>query len=112
MSLQTTPSQPAPPAPPPGPPPTYAEPQYTQQPFMVQVSRPNDDRNALKNLIVGSFGLTGALVIGALVAGTIVAGVLIGWRKLRRGGRSEGPPTIGQIPLSPGATRPPSSQDR
>ena len=114
------PAQPTPPAPPPLPPPTTTKtPEFTQQPFMVQVSRPDDDRYALRDLIVGSFGLTGALVLGGLLAGAIVASVLIGWRKLRNGGRPEAPPTLGQIPLSSSgsaddgdATRPPSSQDQ
>ena len=90
---------------------------------MVQVSPPKSDGGNLGNVIVGAFGLTGALVIGALVAGTLLAGIWIVWRKWRRTYDSDAPPTFGPVALTPedggrlttaddGATRPPSSPTR
>ncbi len=102
MTQNGTPTQPAPPSAP-----------VTGQPFMVQVQRPNTERENLGQVIIGAFGLTGALVIGALVAGLGLAGIWILWRKLTRRFRDDRPPTLGQIPLGPREpTPPPSSPDR
>lgn len=80
---------------------------------MVQVQRPPAERDTLQNVIVGSIGLTGALVLGAVVAGTTLAGLWIVLRKWRRTYDHDAPPSMGPMPLSPtDATRPPSSQDQ
>lgn len=80
---------------------------------MVQVSRPPAEGGNLGNVMVGAFGLTGALVISALVFGVLLASVWILWRKFRRTYDSDAPPSLGPVPLSPDATtRPPSSPDQ
>ncbi len=81
-------------------------------PFMVQIDRPQE-RETLKDVIVGSFGLTGALVLAALVSGTTLAAIWILWRKWRRTYEHDAPPSLGPVPLGPDSpTRPPSSQDQ
>ena len=77
---------------------------------MVQVSRPEPERENLKDVIVGSFGLTAALVLTAVIAGGVLAGCWIGWRKWRRTYDYDAPPSLGSVPLAP--KRPPSSPDQ
>ena len=84
-------------------------PQAPQEPFMVQVSQPAPDRETVKDVIVGAFGLTGALVVAAVLSGTLLAGVWIVWRKWRRT-YDDAPPSLGSVPISP--TRPPSAPDQ
>lgn len=80
---------------------------------MVQIDRPAPERDTLKDVIVGSFGLTGALVLAAVVSGAVLAGIWIIWRRWRRTYEHDAPPSLGSVPLGPDAPkRPPSSQDR
>jgi hypothetical protein len=76
---------------------------------------PNEAQQ-LGKVIVGSFGLTGMLVVGALVTGALVASAWILWRRWRRTYDVDAPPSIGPMPLGGAAretsARPPSSPDR
>jgi hypothetical protein len=69
------------------------------QPFIVQVAPQETPKQALGDVIVGAFGLTGALVLGALVAGALVASVWILWRKFRRPYDTDAPPSLGSVPI-------------
>lgn len=81
---------------------------------MVQVAPPPAEGQDFKNVIVGSFGLTGAIVLGAVLSGSVLAGLWILWRKWRRTYDADAPPTLGPVPLSSSSTttRPPSSPDQ
>ena len=79
--------------------PASAPPTQFPQPFMVQVAPPPSERDNLKNVFVGSFGLTGALILAAVIAGCVLAGLWIVWRKWRRTYDSSAPPTLGPVAL-------------
>ncbi len=83
--------------------------QAQQQGFIVQVAPPAPERENVKNVIVGAFVLTGALVLAAVVSGATLAAVWILIRKWRRTYESDAPPSLGSAPLGP---TPPSSDDR
>ena len=70
--------------------------------FIVQVQPKDTQKHQLGDVIVGSFGLTGALVLGAIVAGLLLATLWIVWRKLRRTYDTDAPPSIGSVPLGSG----------
>jgi hypothetical protein len=78
----------------------------TQQPakptdnaFIVKVQPTDTPKHQLGDIIVGSFGLTGALILAALVSGAVLAGLWIVWRKSRRTFDTDAPPSIGSVPL-------------
>ena len=52
-------------------------------PIMVHVVQEPVESTTLSDVLVGSFGLTGALLVVALVAGLVLGGLLIGFRRLR-----------------------------
>jgi hypothetical protein len=57
-----------------------------QQPVIVHLYSPPTDSNGLqdlKNVLLGSLGLTGALLLVGLVLGTVVGGVLF-WMRSRK----------------------------
>ena len=88
-------------------------PQTAPQPFMVQIDRPAPARETVKDVIVGSFGLTGALVLAAILCGGVLAGIWILWRRWRRTYERDAPPSLGSVPIDPDAAkRRPSNQDR
>jgi len=75
-------------------------PKSTDNAIMVKV-QPAADNTARQfaDVIVGSLGLTGALVLAAVVSGTLLAGLWILWRKLRPTFDTDAPPSIGSVPL-------------
>lgn len=80
---------------------------------MVQVSPPAPERENIKDVIVGAFGLTGALVLAAVASGAVLGGLWILWSKWRRAHVDDAPPTLGSVPIAPEPfKRPPSSQDQ
>ena len=61
--------------------------QTPQQPFIVRIIQPDKDTTglgALRDVMVGSIGLTGAIILLAIVAGGVLAGVLF-WVRSRSG---------------------------
>jgi hypothetical protein len=73
--------------------------QPASQPFFIEVQPAKPEQENLGNVIVGAFGLTGALVLGAVLSGTVLAGLWIVWRKWRRTYETDAPPTLGKTPL-------------
>lgn len=113
MPPQTRATPPAAPPPPP-----QGAPELPGTPIMIRVApepAPNEAQK-LGQVIVGSFGLTGLLIIGALAVGTIVAAAWILWRRWRRTYDVDAPPTFGPVPLggppTDASAPPPSSPDR
>jgi hypothetical protein len=53
------------------------------QPIIVHVVEQPVESTTLSDVLVGAFGLTGALLILALVLGLVLGGVLIGFKHLR-----------------------------
>ena len=53
-----------------------------QQPFFIKIAPPHNDLAALRDVLVGSIGLTGVIVLLALVSGLAFAGVLF-WIRSR-----------------------------
>lgn len=78
-------------------------PQSTDNAFMVKVQPTDSAKHQLGDIIVGSFGLTGALVLAAVLSGTLLAGLWILWRKSRRTFDTDAPPSIGSVPIGSGA---------
>jgi hypothetical protein len=54
-------------------------PALQQAPIIVRIA-PKRDPTGLADVLLGSLGLTGVLVLGALIAGALVAGVLFALR--------------------------------
>ena len=51
-----------------------------QNPIIVKLIEPPHDPTGLADVLIGSLGLTGAIVLLALVTGAIFAGVLFWYR--------------------------------
>lgn len=73
--------------------------QPTDNAFIVKVQPTDTAKHQLGDVIVGAFGLTGALVLGAIVAGAVLAGLWIVWRKFRRPFVNDAPPTLGSVAI-------------
>jgi hypothetical protein len=53
------------------------------QPVMVRVVEQPVDSTTVADVLIGSIGLTGALILVALLLGALFGGILIGLKKLR-----------------------------
>ena len=53
-----------------------------QQPIIVKIIEPNGDPTGLSEVLLGSIGLTGVIVLLAVVLGAVFAGVLF-WVRSR-----------------------------
>ena len=53
-----------------------------QQPFFIKIAPHQNDMTALRDVLLGSLGLAGAIVLLALVSGLVFAGVLF-WIRSR-----------------------------
>ena len=73
--------------------------QSTDNAIIVKVQPTDTAKHQLGDVIVGSLGLTGALVLAAVLSGMLLAGLWIVWRKWRRPFDTNAPPTIGPVPL-------------
>lgn len=82
---------------------TQQTPQSTDNAFIVKVQPTDSTKHQLGDVIVGSIGLTGAMVLAAVVSGTLLAALWILWRKARRTFDTDAPPTIGSVPIGTGA---------
>jgi hypothetical protein len=78
-------------------------PPSTDNAIIVKVQPTDTAKHQLGDVIVGSFGLTGALVLAAIVSGALLAGLWILWRKARRTFETDAPPSIGSVPLGSGS---------
>jgi hypothetical protein len=77
-------------------------PKPTDNAFIVKVQPADSPKHQLGDIIVGSFGLTGALVLAAVISGALLAGLWIVWRKSRRTYDTDAPPSLGSVPLASG----------
>lgn len=77
----------------------------TDNAFMVNVQPADTPKHQLGDIIVGAFGLTGALVLAAVLSGTLLAGLWIVWRKARRPFDADAPPSIGSVAIGADAER-------
>jgi hypothetical protein len=76
-------------------------PKPTDNAFIVQVQPKDTAKHQLGDVIVGAFGLTGAMVLTAVVSGILLAALWILWRKARRTFDTDAPPSLGSVPLGP-----------
>jgi hypothetical protein len=53
------------------------------QPVMVRVVEQPVDSTTVADVLIGTIGLTGALILGAVLLGALFGGILIGLKKLR-----------------------------
>ena len=53
------------------------------QPVMVRVVEQPIESTTVGDVLIGAFGLTGALIVSALLLGAALGGILIGIKKLR-----------------------------
>ena len=53
------------------------------QPVMVRVVQPVVEETSVADVLIGSIGLTGVLVLVAILLGAVFGAVLIGIKKLR-----------------------------
>jgi hypothetical protein len=53
-----------------------------QQPFFIKIAQPKSDFTALRDVLLGSIGLTGVIVLLALLSGLVFAAVLF-WIRSR-----------------------------
>ena len=53
------------------------------QPVMVRVLQPTVEETSVADVLIGSIGLTGVLVLVAVLLGGLLGGALIGIKKLR-----------------------------
>jgi hypothetical protein len=55
-----------------------------QNPLIVKIISPPKDETGLSQLadvLIGSLGLTGAIVLGAMLLGVVMAGLMFLWRR-------------------------------
>jgi hypothetical protein len=65
------------------------------EPLIVTIIREPAHSTTLADVLIGSIGLTGALVLAAVVAGSVMAFVLVQWHRRH-------PPEAGRLPsISP-----------
>ena len=57
--------------------------EFQADPVMVRVIQPTVEETSVADVLVGSIGLTGVLVLVAIVLGALLGGALIGIKKLR-----------------------------
>lgn len=69
----------------------------TQQPFIVTLPPQPADNTSLADVIVGSLGITGALVALAVALGGLVAFVLVQWHR-RHPPDQDHMPSVSQTP--------------
>ena len=54
-----------------------------QEPVMVRVVEQPVDSTTVADVLIGAFGLTGALIVGAVLLGALFGAILIGVKKMR-----------------------------
>ena len=54
-----------------------------QEPVMVRVVEQPVESTTVADVLIGAFGLTGALIVGAVLLGALFGSILIGIKKMR-----------------------------
>jgi hypothetical protein len=72
-----------------------------QQPVMVRVVEQPVESTTVADVLIGAFGLTGALILSALVLGAVFGGILIGIKKLREKYNMEPVPDSEALRITP-----------
>ena len=79
-----------------------------QDAFIVSVIREPADEITVEELIVGSLGVAGSLLVLALALGAVAGGVLVVWHRLRPASRDHLPPVSPSFPdVTPTRPSPP-----
>ena len=84
-------------------------PQPKQDAFVVSVIREPEPEITVEQIILGSLGVAGSLLVLALILGAVAGGVLVVWNRLRPASPDHLPPVS---PSFPDATTPPPSPPR
>jgi hypothetical protein len=79
------------------------------QPVMARVVEPAADSTTVADILIGSLGLTGAMLLAALVLGGLLGGLLIGVKKFRARYNLEPVPDSEALRVTPGLPLPSSS---
>ena len=79
------------------------------QPMIVRVVEPAVESTSIADIVIGSLGLTGAMLLAALILGAALGGILIGVKKLRVRFNLEPIPDSEALRVTPGLPRPSSS---
>ena len=79
------------------------------QPMIVRVVEPAVESTSIADIVIGSLGLTGAMLLAALILGAALGGILIGVKKLRARFNLEPIPDSEALRVTPGLPRPSSS---
>jgi hypothetical protein len=58
-------------------------PALQSSPVIVRVVQPTVEETSVADVLIGSIGLTGVLILVAVVLGALLGGILIGIKKLR-----------------------------
>ena len=62
-----------------------------QQPIMITVAEQPVDETTVAEVLLGAMGLTGVLILMALVLGLVLGGLIVGYKRYRERGRTDGP---------------------
>ena len=83
------------------------QPQPSPTPFIVTVIKEPQQEMSVPELLIGSLGIAGSLLLLALVFGAVAGIVLVVWNKLHPAANRHLPPVSPQVPIGGRPTRPP-----
>jgi hypothetical protein len=72
-----------------------------ENPIIVRVIKQPTQETTIVDVVVGSLGLTGALLLAAIILGAILGGILIAIQKLRARFNLEPPPDSESMRITP-----------
>ena len=61
------------------------------QPIMISVVEQPVAETTVADVLLGALGLTGVLILTALVLGLLLGGLIVGYKRYRERGRTDGP---------------------
>jgi hypothetical protein len=73
-------------------------------PIIVGVVEQRVESTSVADILIGSLGLTGVLLLAALILGAVLGGILIGVKLLRARYGRERPRDIDELRVTPGRT--------
>lgn len=73
-------------------------------PIIVGVVEQRVESTSVADILIGSLGLTGVLLLAALILGAVLGGILIGVKLLRARYGLEQPRDIDELRVTPGRT--------